>query len=224
MTFVRCAAALVWKDFISEFRSRQFVLSAAAFGLLLVLMMGMAVNADGRLPPDTAAGVLWMSVFFASALSFTRYDVREREFGAWFGLLSAPLDRSLIYYAKWMAALMFTCVVEIILECACAVMLNQPIPAEPWLLLGVLVGGGVALTGVGTFVSTLAAASSMREVLLPLLLFPLTLPLFLALIRLTVHAMVPAAASAGVWPTVLIGYLVIFSILPWLLFEPMMEV
>ncbi|MDQ0188397.1 heme exporter protein CcmB [Alicyclobacillus cycloheptanicus] len=215
---------MVWKDIRIEFRARQFVISTLAFGVLLLVVMGIALNAASRLPTDWSAGLLWMMLFFATSISMNRHDLKERELGGWLGMLLAPVDRSVIFYAKWVSTCLFVLVSQVTLVLAYFVILNQPMPQLPGVLAWVLVGGAVGLTGIGSFLATLAAQSSMRDMLVPMLLFPLTIPLLIALIRLTVFAFEPLGAHPQIWVEVLIGYIAAFALLPWLLYEPLMEV
>lgn len=220
----RALVWLVWKDLRTEARSRQFLLAAVAFGILFLLIMGMALNAVPRLPVHWYAGLLWMSSFFATALSMTRHDARDREFDALHGMLVAPMDRSVPYYAKWISTGLFVIVVELAISGAMFIIFNQPLPRQPLVFLGILIGGAAGLTGVGTFLATLTATSSIRDMLLPLTLFPLAIPLFLALVQLTADAFAGSLGSQQVWVEVMIGYVIAFAVLPGVLYEMLLEV
>jgi heme exporter protein B len=215
---------LIAKDVKSEFRGRQFFFSCVAFGVLLVLIIGMALNADGRLSPEFSAGILWLSLFFSTAIGMTRHDAKERDLGGWLGLMLIPFDRSLVFYAKWVSTAVFVLMSQMALVLSFFIILNQPQPSLPLSFALVLVGGAIGLTGVGTFLVTIVSHSSMRDILLPLLLFPLGIPLFLAVIRLTVWTLTGHADGIDVWLVVLFGYIVSMGVLPWLVFETLMEV
>lgn len=202
----------------------QFLVSSLSFGVLLLLIMGIALDGSSRLPIVWASGLMWMGLFFSVSIHLTRHDTKDRELGALHGLLLTPIDRSHLYYAKWISTSAVVCLSQSALVIAFFVIFNQPAPVQLGAFLLTLLGGVVGLTGVGTFVATLVSASSMRDTLVPLLLFPLTIPLFIALIRLTSHALNPLAAASSVWVEVILAYVVAFAILPWLLFEPLMEV
>lgn len=223
MSGLRSFQALVWKDVCTELRGGRFVISSLAFGVLLILVVGMALGGAGRLPVDWSAGLLWLNLFFSSAISIGRNDAKDREMAGHWGLLLAPMDRSVIFYAKWLTTFLFVFVAEIGMIGAFFIILNQPVPKHPLSFVFVMLGGTMGLTGLGTFLATLAATSSMRDILVPLLLFPLAIPMFLALIQLTLFAF-GGISHTGVWLQVLLGYLTILLILPWLLYEPLMEV
>ncbi len=215
---------LVWKDLKTELRGGLFVFSSISFGILLLVIIGMALDAAGNLPVEWSSGLLWMSLFFTTALSMTRHDFKEREYGGWLGVLLAPVDRSVVFYAKWLTTCLFVLVSELAMVTAFFVILDAKPPVLLARFVLVMLGGTVGLTGVGTFMATLAANSSLRDVLVPLLLFPLTIPLFLALIRLTVFTISPGLEHPFVWVEILMGYILVFSFLPWLLYETLMEV
>lgn len=220
---LRSLKALMWKDIQTELRGGRFVLSSLAFGILLILVVGMALDGSSRLPASFAAGLLWLNLFFSTAISMGRHDAKDREMGGILGMLLTPVDRSLIFYAKWMTTLLLVVVAELGMLGAFFIILNEPLPVRLGAFALVMLAGTMGLTGIGTFLATLTANSSMRDILIPLLLFPLCIPMFLSLIQLTVFSL-GAAAQTGVWLEVLIGYLVVLAVLPWLLYEPLMEV
>lgn len=223
MSTLRGLKSLIWKDIQTELRGGRFVISSLAFGVLLVLVVGMALDGSGKLPVDWSSGLLWLNLFFSTAISMGRHDAKDREMGGILGLLLMPMDRSLIFYAKWLTTLMFVLVAELGMVGAFFIILNEPFPQRPVAFVLIMLGGTTGLTGIGTLLATLTANSSMRDVLIPLLLFPLTIPMFLALIQLTTFAF-GALSQTGVWLEVLLGYLLVLAILPWLLYEPLMEV
>ncbi|QQE76936.1 heme exporter protein CcmB [Alicyclobacillus sp. SO9] len=216
--------SLVRKDIVLEIRGKQFIVSSAAFGVLMVFIMGIALNAASRIPVFWSSGLLWMAIFFTVSLGLNRRDDRDNEFDAWRGLWMAPLDRSLIYYAKWTSSSALVFITESALTVAYFIILNQPFPPHFVYFVLVLIGGAIGLTGIATFVATLATASSMRDLIVPLLLFPLTIPLFLALIHLTVMTLSAHQTMSLVWMDILIAYIVVFAVLPWLLYELLLEV
>lgn len=215
---------LVWKDLQIEFRGRQFFWSSAALGVLLVFLLGMALDAAPHPPAAWAAGLLWICLFFSAAVTFNRHDAKDAELDAWAGLLLSPLDRSMLFYAKWVSSAIFLFFIDSVVATAFFVMVNAAGPHLVAVFGLVILVGTVGLSGVGTFVATLATHTTMRDVITPILLFPLCVPLFLAVIRLTLFSLTAAGSFPWIWGEVLIAYIVAFSVLPWLLFEPLMEV
>lgn len=224
MRALQVLSALVWKDIRAELRGSRLVISTLALGVLLVFIMGMALNATGSLRPEWQAGLLWVVVFFTTSLSISRHDAKEQELGGWMSVHLAPMDRSLIFYAKWLATWLFVVVAVFGVSVAFFVILGTGVPKVPGQFIWVVLVGTLGLTGVASFVAALAAHSNLRDVLIPLLLFPITIPLFLAVVRLTLQSLDPMLGGGAVWAEVLVGYVVVFALMPWLLYEMMMEV
>lgn len=220
----RILATLVYKDLIIEFRGRYFLLSSMTTGILLVLLLGIALDGVSHPPVIWVAGLLWLCILFASSVTFHRHAAKDEEFSANVGVSLAPIDKSMVFYAKWLSTLCFLFVVDAILTWVFFIILNTPLPFHRGFFILTLLLGISGLTGVGTFTSNLATHSQMREVLTPILLFPLCIPLFLAVIRLTVFTLEPAMPLPWLWLEVLLAYLAAFSVLPWLLYEPLLEV
>lgn len=216
--------ALVWKDLRTELRTGRMVISTLALGILLILIMGMALDAASNLESTWTAGLLWLVLFFTTSLSMSRHDAREQEFGGYLGALLAPVDRSLLFYAKWFSTWLLIVIAVCGMSLAFFIILNVPAPKLPLQFGLVVAGGTLGLSGAASFFATLAGNSSMRDILVPLMLFPVTIPLFLALIRLTIQALDPAVQAGVAWDEVLVGYIVVFAVMPWLLYEAMKEV
>lgn len=215
---------LVAKDLRTELRGGRLIASTLALGVLLILVVGIALNAASNLNPDWSAGLLWMVMFFATSIGMTRNDVKEQELGGGLGSLLAPIDKSLIFYARWFSTWVIVSLSAVGMLLAFFVVLSVPAPVKPVSFLLVVIGGTLGLTGVGSFLGQLAGTSTLRDILVPLMLFPTTIPLFIALIRLTVISMVPSAPGGHIWAEVLLGYLILFAIMPFLLYEAITEV
>ena len=215
---------LLHKDIKIEFRAKQALFATMAFGVLLILMIGMALDSQGPLPPEIGAGVLWMAMLFAIAIGMNRHDVQDRELEGRQGLFLAPIDPSLIYYAKWMSTMIVVGLANLATLIAFFVILNQPLAVHGWAFVGGFLLGTMSLTGIGTFLATLCVHSRLRDILVPVLLFPLAVPLLLALIRITVYASSAHVPSPTIWWEVLYAYLALFAVLPALLFETLLEV
>jgi heme exporter protein B len=224
MNGLRAFLHLVWKDLKIEFRGKQFLVASAAFGMLMLFVTGMALDAAPRLPVIWSAGLLWLNVFFTTAIALTRHDRKDEEFGANYALRLIPVDRSVLFYAKWLSTFLFVLLAEAVLVGAFFVVFNQPAPSVWWSFLLAVVGGTAGLTGTGTFLAGLAAKSSMRDLVLPLLLFPVEIPLFLAVVKITAGALAAPGSVPVVWVEVLCAYIVLALLLPWLLYESLTEV
>lgn len=177
---LRPAWALVTKDVRLEIRRVESLATMAVFAVLVVLLF---VFAGDPTPADLqrlGAGALWVSLVFAGAIGFGRWFAQEERNGALQGLLLAPVDRSVLFLGKWAGATLFLLALECVIVPAALAMYGLD-PHGAWarlaLLLAVVTAGYAAL---GTFFAAVAARTTAGELLLPVLLFPLSVPLVLA--------------------------------------------
>jgi heme exporter protein B len=216
--------ALIWKEVLVEARGRETVMAGAVFALLVLVIFNFAFDLRVENAAAVAPGVLWVTVTFAGVLSLGRSFARERDRRTLDGLLLAPMDRSAIYAAKVIANVFAMLVVEIIAVPAFIGLFNVKVSLG--LLVAGLVLGTVGLGGVGTLFAAIAAHTRAREVLLPLLLFPIQVPVILATVKVTGGAvLVPGSAppEVGQWLGLLVAFDAIFLSLSVLLFEHVIE-
>ncbi|WP_067933741.1 heme exporter protein CcmB [Alicyclobacillus kakegawensis] len=223
MTAVRVYAWLVASDVRQELRRARVVVSAPVLGVLLVLLLGLALGAPDRLSADWSAGLLWMMVFFMNAVTARQTHTRDGELGARDALQMLPVDRSVIFYARWTTATLFLWWAQAVTIGAFFLFLHPSPPGRPLGFIAVQAMGGACMSGISGLLVTVFASSVLREVLLPLALFPLAVPLFLALTRLSA-AMLAGNPWPSVWLDVVLGYLILFGALPWLVYETLLEV
>src|SRR4030067_384694 len=179
--FGRAGAAVVWKDLAAEFRSRELIGAMLVFALLVVLIFTFALELDLRARSTVTAGVLWVTFAFAGTLGLNRSMAAEKDRGCLDGLLLAPVDRSAIYFGKVIANLAFMLIVEAIVLPAYSLLYNVPLLVPG--LLGVILLGPLGYVGVGPLLASMAVQSRTRDVLLPILLFPVILPVLLAAVK-----------------------------------------
>jgi heme exporter protein B len=178
-------AAIVWKDMTAERRSKATINAVAFLAGVMLLMFGFAFGADPAAFEGGAAGMLWLTVLFSGVLTFNRSYDRELEGGALETLLLYPGDSRAIFLGKLIANLLFVLLVEAVLVPAAIVLYGLPIGDAPLALLGVLLLGTFGFVTLGTFYAAMASRVRAREVLLPLLLFPMLVPLLLASVEAT---------------------------------------
>ena len=171
-------AAMVWKDLVLEARSRELVVSVAVFGLLLVVIFNFALRPAPGQAAALAPGILWVSFAFAATLAMNRGFVRELEAGALEGLLVSPVSRDAIFLAKAAAGFIFMLLVEAALLPAYAALLG--FSALSWPLAAAILLATLGFAVIGTLFSALAAQTRSREILLPVLFFPVITPLIIA--------------------------------------------
>lgn len=210
------------KDVRLEWRGRQGVPVMLVFSLLVVFLFNFALQLSPELQSDLASGLLWVTLAFAATLGLNRSAAQEKENNALEGLMLAPVDRSAIFFGKAASNLAFTLLVALILMPIISLFFGQNL-LRPALFLIVFLGTG-AYTALGTILSALSIQTRTRDVLLPVLLYPLALPILIAAVE----------ASQGIlsgqpigelrsWLYLLVGCCILFTAAGLLLFETILE-
>jgi heme exporter protein B len=215
---------LIWKDLLVEARGRETVLAGAVFALLVLVIFNFAFDLRVENVAAVAPGVLWVTITFVGVLSLGRAFARERDRRTLDGLLLAPVDRSALYLAKVLTSIASMLVVEVVALPVFVGLFNLSVDLP--LLVLALVLGTVGLAGVGTLFAAIAAHTRAREVLLPLLLFPIQVPVILATVRSTSAAIrVPGLdpPDIGQWLGLLVAFDALFLGLSVLLFDYAIE-
>jgi heme exporter protein B len=211
--------AILWKDIRYELRSKQTWLGMGMFALLVLVIFNFTFDLRIDNVSAIAPGVLWIAFLFASLLGLGRTLAAEREQHSMDRLLLCPVDRKAIYLAKLLGNLLFIGVVEIVALPIYALLFNVPLPAA--LLLIVLLGT-LGIATIGTLFSVMAAATRARELLLPILVFPLIVPVVISVVRATQQLMVPTVNEPP-WIGLLIAFDVIFLSVSMLMFQYVVE-
>lgn len=215
---------LIWKELLVELRARETVLAGGVFALLVLVIFNFAFDLRVETAAEVAPGVLWVTVTFAGVLALGRAFARERDRRTLDGLLLVPMDRSVLYLAKVVSMLASMLVVEAIALPAFIGLFNLVVDL-PLLALALLLGT-LGLAGVGVLFAAIAAHTRAREVLLPLLLFPIQVPVILATVKATAGAVhVPGLDAPDVtqWMGLLIAFDALFLGLSVLLFDFVIE-
>jgi heme exporter protein B len=218
--FARQLRILIWKDLLVEARGRETVMAGAVFALLILVIFNFAFDLRVDNVAAVAPGVLWVTVTFAGVLGLGRAFARERDRRTLDGLLLAPVDRSALYLAKVITSIASMLVVEVVALPAFVGLFNLVVDLP--LLVLALVLGTIGLAGVGTLFAAIAAHTRAREVLLPLLLFPVQVPVILATVKSTGAAIrMPGVEppEVGQWLGLLVAYDALFLALSIVLFE-----
>jgi heme exporter protein B len=220
--YFRAAGAVIWKDLSAERRSKELISAMLVFSLLVVLIFNFALELDRQARENVVSGVLWVTFIFAGTIGLNRSLAMEKDRGSLDGLLLAPVDRSALYFGKAAGNLLFMGLVEVIVLPLLSVLFNLPL-SQPLLLLVVLLGT-VGYAAVGTLLATIAVHSRARDVMLPIMLFPVAIPVLVASVKAS--AAILAAAGwdeIGLWINLLIGYDVIFVAIAFMLFDYVVE-
>ena len=217
MRLLRPMSAMVWKDLLLEFRSRDIVVSALLFGFLVVVVFNFALRVTPERITQLAPAILWVSFTFAGTLAMSRAFVREREQGGLEGLLLAPVSRDAIFLSKALVSFLFMLVIEAALLPAFAVLLN--FTAFTWALVAAILLATLGFATVGTLFSAMAVQTKSREVMLPALFFPLILPVLIGAVEVSGAAMGGAATAGALsrWLPLMAVFDALFLVIcPWI--------
>ena len=185
MTYARRAWAVVWKDLLVERRSKETLNALFFFSLLLLFVFQFALGPDRERLAGVLPGLLWLGFVLAGLLGLGRTFVAERENDCWEGLLLAPGDKSAIYVGKLAGNLLLMLAVEAMLLVLFAVFFNLDLAGVLPALGLVVVLGTLGLAAVGTLFAAMTANLRARELLFPVLLLPVQVPVLLATVKAT---------------------------------------
>jgi heme exporter protein B len=205
VSFIRKVWAIVAKDVAAELRTWEMISAMLVFSLLAVLVFSFALDLRGSVARAAAPGVLWATVAFAGTLGLSRSLAREHQTGCIDGLLLAPVDRSAIFFGKALGNLLFIGVVETVLLPLLSVLFDVPLVRPQALVVTFL--GTVGYSAAGTLLATVAINTRAREVMLPVLLLPLTVPALIAAVQATGWLIEGGTlAEVGNWTRLLVAY------------------
>jgi len=206
------------KDLRIEWRSKEAVNSMLFFALLVVVLFSLAFDPRGAFARDIAGGVLSVATMFASVSALNQAWAREIRHQVLDAQRMAPTPGADMFLAKVLANFLFVTIVQIVLAPVFVVMYNLHILGNAWQLLLVLPLGTWALVANGTFFAALSIRSRNRELLLPLILFPIFIPALLAMVQAT-GAILTGESDPSLWIKLLLGYDIIFTTVSLLLFD-----
>jgi heme exporter protein B len=220
--FFRAMWAIVWKDLAAELRSRELVSAMLVFALLVIFIFNFALELNVQTREEVTSGVLWVTFAFAGTLGLNRSMALEKDRGCLDGLLLAPVDRSAIYFGKMLGNLIFMLIVEIIVLPVYSILYNVNL-FHPGLIAVTLLGS-LGYVAVGTLLSSMAVQTRTRDILLPILLFPVVLPLFIAAVKASGGFLqgIPMDEITP-WLNLLLVYDVIFTAVAYMVFDFVVE-
>ncbi|MBI5964630.1 MAG: heme exporter protein CcmB [Chloroflexi bacterium] len=221
-SFIKATLAIIQKDLSAEFRSFELISAMLVFSLLVIIIFNFALELDVKVRQSVTSGVLWATFAFAGTLGLNRSMSVEKDRGCMDGLLLAPVDRSVIYFGKAISNLIFMLIVEAVVLPVYSMLYNVNLFRLD--LLGVILLGSIGYAAVGTLLSTMSAQTRTREVLLPILLFPVAMPVLLASVKASSGLLAGAEFSEVLAPlNLLIVYDVIFIAIAFMVFDFVVE-
>jgi heme exporter protein B len=224
VSYLRGIAAIYWKDVLLEFRTRQSIGTMLVFCLTIVVIFNFVFEPGSEAVREVAPGILWSSFAFAGILGINRSFSFEIDRGGLQGLLLCPVERSTIYFAKVLGNLTLMLLVELVTLPIFAILYNLPTQINlPGLALA-LVLGTLGFAAVGSLLSALSANTRAREILLPVLLFPVSVPVLIAMVKSTGPLLAgrPFGEVAG-WLRLLLGFDLLFLAISSIMFPYVVE-
>jgi len=212
--------ALVRKDIALEIRTKETLASLLLLGLLTLLILSFAFDPTSELRPEAAPGALWVAVTFAGVVALGRSFVTERENDCLMGLLLSPIDRGSIYLAKAAANFLMMATAQLGILPVFVLFFDIDATAALAGVLGAVLLGVLGLAALGSLFAAIAVRTRAREVMLPLLMLPLIVPLFIGGVSVTEDLLAGATfAQVQPWLGTMLAFDVIFLVVGWLLFE-----
>ena len=225
MMFFKVAWLVMRKDLTVEARSREMLSTTLFFAVSCVLVFAFGFVRDGRPVEGAAAGILWIAIAFAGTLALGRTFERERYNDVLAALMLAPADRPAIYVGKLLGILGLMAVVELVIVPLVSLLFQVPLlTSHPGLMVALLTCGTIGFAAVGTLFAAMLVNARSRDVLLPVLLYPITIPVIIGGVRGTAALIQPDAdaAMARLWIGVLVSFDAVFITLALWTFEPVM--
>jgi heme exporter protein B len=216
--------AVFHKDLLLELRTKDSLNAMLFFGIVVLVIFNFALAPAPESVRETVPGVLWVAFVFSGTLGLNRMFASEKENSCLQGLLMVPMDRGIIYLGKMLAAAVFMFIAEAVIFVFSLVFFNLTVWSEiPWLILVFFVGT-LGFTAVGTILSAIAVNTRMREVLLPLILFPVVLPILVNAVEATgVILNAGDYADLKLPLTIMSAFTILFGTLAYLLFDFVLE-
>ena len=215
---------LIKKELLIEFRSKQIILSMLIFGLAIILIFALSSNISSEILSNYSAGMFWLMNLFVVVIGVHRSFAYEKEFDAFSLLVSAPVDRGMIFLSKWVSGFIFITTTQLIIIAPFFKLLLLDIPENIsfFILTSLLIN--LAMMSIASIVSCIVIRSNFSEVLLPLLMFPLLSPLMIAATKISNDIINSQSYDLwNVWVLIIASIVVLFGLAGYALFDFIVE-
>ncbi len=222
LSWLQAAWLILRKDVAIELKTRELTTSTGLFAVLVVVLTSLAFYLDRGTARALAPGVLWVAITFSGILAVSRAWAREREQDSFRGLLLSPLPRSAIYSGKVAALCLFLTAVQLVLVPLVALLFHTDLSGVLFPLLAILALGTLGFVATATLFGLLTVRTGARDLLLSVVVFPLTAPVLLAAVVATRELISDAPMSeVYAWLRILVAADIIFVAAGLALFEPL---
>jgi heme exporter protein B len=221
-SYLKAIGAIARKDLTAEWRSREVLSAMLVFALLVILVFNFALELDVETRRSVTSGVLWVTFAFAGTIGLNRSLAIEKDRDCLDGLLLAPVDRSAIYFGKALSNLAFMLIVEAIVLPIYSLLYNTDLFNPS--LIGTILLGSIGYTAVGTLLASMAVQARTRDILLPILLFPVAIPVLVSAVKASSGFLqgVPIDQITP-WLNLLVAYDVVFIAVAFMVFDFVVE-
>jgi len=217
-------AVLLRKDLLIEFRSREILISMVTFGAAVTLLYAFAFRPSPQSMQTFAPGLMWMIFLFVSVLALHRSHSLEKEFDAFSMILSAPIERSILFVSKCLSGLIFLVVAQVILLPLFFLFLQLPLPSNLGQMMAVFLLVDLGISAAGSLLSGTVMRVRVNEMLLPLLLFPMVTPLLISAVKSTAAMMENQPFSQWqLWFQLIVTFVVVYSLVGYLIYDYVSE-
>jgi heme exporter protein CcmB len=212
------------KDLLIEFRSREIIYTTLFFAVSVMLVFSFSFVREGVAVDGAAGGILWVAIAFSGTLALGRAFERERQNETLRGLLMSPAERPALYLGKLTGILILLAAVEVVVVPMVAFLFQAPLFRYPAMMAGLLLTGTLGFAAVGTLFAAMLVRTRSRDVLLPILLYPITVPVIIAGVRGTAGLLQPDVdlPMARAWLSMLVFFDIVFVTLALWTFEAVM--
>ncbi len=222
MSFLRKLVAIIGKDIAAELHTKEIISAMLVFSVLQLLIFSFALDLHAGIAETVAPGVLWAIIVFAGTLGLSRSLAREQQDRCIDGLLLAPMSRSAVFFGKVAGNLMFMAVVEAALLPLFSALFGVRLFRFSVLL--VLALGTLGYASVGTLMAAIAVNTRAREVMLPVLVLPLALPVLIGAVQATGGLLGGGRlADVAVWVRILVVYDLVITAVSLMTFGYVLE-
>jgi heme exporter protein B len=212
-------AAIIFKDIVIEMRSKESISSMLMFGILVLVIFMFAFEATGIDKTLIGPGELWVAFSFAAILGLNRSLSMEIDNDCLQGLLLAPLGRGELYLGKVASNFLFMIIAELVVLPVFFILNNLAFDQRFLGIIGISILGTLGIAAVGTILSTISANTRMKEVMLPILQIPLSVPVIIAAVEATSQILNNKEPEITAWLTILAGFSIVYLTVSYLVFE-----
>ena len=183
--YLNQVAAIVRKDFVTELKTGELFSSMFIFALLVIIIFIFSIDLSIVKASEVGPGVLWVAFLFAGTIGLNRSFMLEKENGCLQGLLLAPVDRTVLYFGKLISNFVFLLIMEVFIMPLFMIFFNVDLLSHLLPLFYVIFMGTLGFCAIGTLLSSLSANLKTRDIMLPILLYPLIVPIIIGSVRMT---------------------------------------